>query len=633
VSGCLIAATAIVLVWGAVSRNSRIAGVLASAAAVALLVLSPPWDRELLASGAYLYAPFVPRDLDLESLLKAGTLLYYQEGASATVSVKRLTGTTTLAVDGKTDASNRGDMLTQKLVAHLPLLLHENPRETVIIGLGSGVTLGAALTHPIARGDVIEISPEVVEASRFFITENHRALEDPRTNLIVGDGRSHLLLSQRKYDVIISEPSNPWIAGVAALFTREFFEAARARLAPGGIICQWANAYNISDADLRAIVATFRSVFPHGTAWLVGADDVLLVAGEEPLDSRLANVQRHWHRPGVGQDLREVAALDPFSIWSLLVGGPAELERYAAGAAPLVDDTMRLEFSGPRDLRGRRSGENGEVLAALLGPDGGPALIRQARASATAAEWRNRAAMMAKRDAFTLAYDDYVRALTLDPNDSAALDGLVRAAILTDRGSDALAWIKSVNAGKPQSIETLIAISKLLAAVGAAEDAVDMAIRAAAMAPTHHTSAAEQLATLYADAGDTDRLDQVVATLQRNAPERAATHYFAAVAALLHGRLDDSVQSARRAMEIDPSYAPTYDLIGAAYTKLGRADEARDAFHASLRLDPHDSTAYTNLGLLELAASNTDRAARYFAEALWLDPDSPTAREGLARAK
>jgi spermidine synthase len=633
VSGCLIAATAIVLVWGAVSRNSRIAGVLASAAAVALLVLSPPWDRELLASGAYLYAPFVPRDLDLESLLKAGTLLYYQEGASATVSVKRLTGTTTLAVDGKTDASNRGDMLTQKLVAHLPLLLHENPRETVIIGLGSGVTLGAALTHPIARADVIEISPEVVEASRFFITENHRALEDPRTNLIVGDGRSHLLLSQRKYDVIISEPSNPWIAGVAALFTREFFEAARARLAPGGIICQWANAYNISDADLRAIVATFRSVFPHGTAWLVGADDVLLVAGEEPLDSRLANVQRHWHRPGVGQDLREVAALDPFSIWSLLVGGPAELERYAAGAAPLVDDTMRLEFSGPRDLRGRRSGENGEVLAALLGPDGGPALIRQARASATAAEWRNRAAMMAKRDAFTLAYDDYVRALTLDPNDSAALDGLVRAAILTDRGSDALAWIKSVNAGKPQSIETLIAISKLLAAVGAAEDAVDMAIRAAAMAPTHHTSAAEQLATLYADAGDTDRLDQVVATLQRNAPERAATHYFAAVAALLHGRLDDSVQSARRAMEIDPSYAPTYDLIGAAYTKLGRADEARDAFHASLRLDPHDSTAYTNLGLLELAASNTDRAARYFAEALWLDPDSPTAREGLARAK
>ena len=94
-----------------------------------------------------------PKDLDLETLLKAGTLLYYREGASATVSVKRLTGTTTLAVDGKTDASNRGDMLTQKLVAHLPLLLHDNPRDVGIIGLGSGVTLGrGASPSDRARG-------------------------------------------------------------------------------------------------------------------------------------------------------------------------------------------------------------------------------------------------------------------------------------------------------------------------------------------------------------------------------------------------------------------------------------------------------------------------------------------------
>ena len=119
--------------------------------AAALVVTSPPWDRELLASGVYMYAPYVPKDLDLETQLKAGELLYYKEGASATVSVKKLTGTTTLAVDGKTDASNRGDMLTQKLIAHLPLLMHGTRRTSSIIGLGSGMTAGAALTHPIAR--------------------------------------------------------------------------------------------------------------------------------------------------------------------------------------------------------------------------------------------------------------------------------------------------------------------------------------------------------------------------------------------------------------------------------------------------------------------------------------------------
>ena len=217
--------------------------------------------------------------------------------------MKRLTGTTTLAVDGKTDASNRGDMLTQKLVAHLPLLLHDNPREVGIIGLGSGVTLGAALAHPIARADVLEISREVVEASSFFREETGTPLPIREPRLIVGDGRSHVLLGQRKYDVIVSEPSNPWIAGVASLFTEEFFAAARDRLAPGGIMCQWANAYNISDADLRSITGHVSIGLSHGTAWLVGGDDVLMVGSATPLDDRLANIGRNWsrrHRRGSG---------------------------------------------------------------------------------------------------------------------------------------------------------------------------------------------------------------------------------------------------------------------------------------------------------------------------------------------
>jgi spermidine synthase len=275
---CLVAGALAVVALADVDTRARITGYAAATVAVLAILFAPPWDQELLASGVYLYAPFVPKSLDLETQLKAGTLLYYKDGAPATVSVKRLTGTTTLAVDGKTDASNRSDMLTQKLAAHLPLLLHDSPRTVAIVGLGSGVTVGAALSHPIERADVVEISPEVVEASRYFDEENHKALADPRTHLIVGDGRSHLLLSRRQYDVIISEPSNPWIAGVAALFTREFFEGARDRLAPGGIICQWAHTYTISERDLRSIVATFRSVFPHGTAWRVNDADVLLVA-------------------------------------------------------------------------------------------------------------------------------------------------------------------------------------------------------------------------------------------------------------------------------------------------------------------------------------------------------------------
>ena len=140
------------------------------------------------------------------------------------------------------------------------------------------------------------------------------------------------------------------------------------------MICQWANAYNISDGDLRSIVATFRSVFPNGTVWLVGTDDVLMMGSNEggPLDSRLANIDKNWTRPGVAEDLAEVSAMNPFAVWSLYVGGPEELERYAAGAPVLTDDRMTLEFSAPRELHAPGAGENGATLSALLGPDGGP---------------------------------------------------------------------------------------------------------------------------------------------------------------------------------------------------------------------------------------------------------------------
>lgn len=651
VSGLLIAAAVLVLVRTAHAWSSRAPGLLASAAAVLVLLVSPAWDRALLASGPYMYAPFVPADLDLETQLKAGELLYYREGASATVSVKRLTGTTTLAVDGKVDASNRGDMLTQKLIAHLPLLVHEAPKQVAIIGLGSGVTAGAALTHPIARADVLEISPEVVEASAFFTGENRDALKDPRLRLIVEDGRSHLQLSRDQYDVIISEPSNPWIAGVAALFTQEFFEAARSRLAPGGVLCHWANAYNISEPDLRAIVATFQSVFPQGTVWLVGGDDVLMLASDGPLEDRLARMAEHWDRPGVRTDLASVEVRDPFSLWSLFLAGPRELARYGAGASLLTDDTMRLEFSAPRELHNRRAGDNVATLTALYADEAAPATVRHARSTAGVMEWRNRGAMMAKADVFGRASDDYFAALRHDPTDAESLEGFVRTALITGRSSDALTRLRELverrdarearPAGSTERPDfspgdthprVLVAVSKLQAASGSRDDALASARRATEVAQTD-PAGFEQLASLYADAGDTVRLDEAVDALRRIGPDEAPTLYYAAVSQLLHGNLPQAMVLAERGIALHPKYAALYDLAGAVYTKMGQVFRARWAFNQSLSYDAHDSTAYENLGLLALEEGDLATARNYFAEALWLVPDSRIAREGLARVR
>jgi spermidine synthase len=644
VTGCLIAATLAIVVSGPLTAIARATGAAAAVAAGLMLMFGPPWDRALLASGAYLYAPYVPKDLDLETQLKAGTLLYDRDGAAATVSVKRLTGTTTLAVDGKVDASNRSDMLTQKLLAHVPLLLHNDPRDVAVIGLGSGVTVGAALRHPISRVDVVELSPEVVAASQLFDADNHHALDDPRTHLIVGDGRSHLLLSSRQYDVIVSEPSNPWIAGVAALFTREFFSAARARLAPGGLICQWAHTYNIADSDLRAIVATFTSVFPNGTLWLIGGDDVLLVASNDdgaPIESRMDNIERNWLRPGVAADLASVAATEPFSVSSLLVGRPRELAHYTAGAAILTDDRMALEFSGPRALHTSSAEDNGSALGSLSddppsSKPGGSGSVRTTAPTDDSAEaadhWQRRGAMLFKADAYASAYRDYMRALTLDLANRPAIDGFVRSAVLAGRATDATAWLKEHTSTRPATAAELVAVSKLLSSNSLGADALDTARQAVRLFP-EEPAAFEQLATVVADAGDVDQLDEAVGRLNALAPGRASTWYFGAVSAFIHGRVDETIRLAERAIAAEETYAPVYDLVGAAYTKLDRPADAKKAFETSLRLDAHDSTAYTNLGLLELAAGNRPAAANSFAEALGLAPNSATAREGLARAQ
>lgn len=627
----LVGAAIAVIAVADVNARLRNTGYAASAIALLAIVGAPQWDRALLASGVYLYAPFVPKGLDLDTQLRAGTLLYYKDGAPATVSVKRLTGTTTLAVDGKTDASNRSDMLTQKLVAHLPLLLHPNPKRIAIVGLGSGVTVGAALSHPVELAEVVEISREVVEASRFFEIENHKALDDPRTRLVVGDGRSHLMLSQQQYDVIISEPSNPWIAGVAALFTREFFEGAKARLAPGGLICQWAHTYTISERDLKSIVATFTSVFPNGTAWMVNDNDLLLVASADPLVPLLGNIDVNWSRGQAAANLAEVGALEPFDVLSLFAAGPAELAAYSAGADILDDDRMRLEFSAPRELHNTSAGDNDASFARAAAAGTPPDIVRERRERATAAQWRGRGDMLAKSDAYSLAYDDYTNALKLDPTDDAALKAFARTAILTNRATDAIGWIKAV-AGDTPTVAAQVALSKLMAAAALRPEAMDAAKAACDVRPLV-PAGCEQLASLHADSGDRAQLEPVVHLLIGASPESAATHYYSAVLAFLGGDAQAALASAQRAIAVDASYAAAYDMAGAAHTKLGQADLAAQAFQTSLRFDPHDSTAYTNLGLLALAAGNRAAATNYFAEALWLTPDDASAREGLAQAR
>lgn len=623
-------AAVVVLSVATSGRWSRVAGVACAVAAGAAAFLLPPWNASLLASGAYKYAPQL-RGQSLDTTLTAGQLLFYREGATGTVAVREATGTTSLSIDGKVDASNAGDMLTQRLLAHVPLLLHPAPSRVAILGLGSGVTLGSALRHPIQQADVLEISPDVVAASRFFAPETGEPLADRRTRLVVGDGRSHLLLSQARYDVIVSEPSNPWMAGIASLFTQEFFQAARARLAPGGVLCQWAHTYDISRDDLRSIVGTFLSVFPDGTLWLVGDGDVLLVGSTAPLGSRLAGMAGAWQRPGVREDLAAIGASGPFAVLSLYVAGGEALARFASGAPLQRDDLAGLEFTGPRSVFSAGGDDNAAALRALQAESTPPDTVARARRSADGPAWRDRGRMLLRASAARPAWDDFRRALDLSPADAEALQGLIDSAPGAGR-QDETARLLATLAADPANEPAQLARSHLLTASGNAGDGAAVALAAVERHPGS-VPALAQLASVLLDVGDRDRLVPVVARLRTVAPDADDTRYYTASLLFLEGRHELAVREARALVERTPTHARGFNLLGAALATIGQTEPARDALTTALRLQPRDATTYTNLGLLDLQTGRRASAVRRLSEALSLEPANQAAADGLARAR
>jgi predicted membrane-bound spermidine synthase len=332
----------------------------------------------VVAVAVVVAAVAIPEDhlARLLTLTRQGRLVFYAESAGGAVAVvEQPGGDATLRRLYIQGVSNSGDAMTSlrymRLQAMLPLLIHRGePRSALVIGLGTGITAGTLLAYPgLERRVCAELLPAVVQASPLF-AGTFQAAADPRLEIRVRDGRRELLRSADRYDLITLEPPPPSAQGVVNLYSRDFYELARRRLEPNGIVAQWWPLPTQNDEDSRSLVRSFVDVFPYASLWTTELHEMLLVGSPDPMVLDAGEIARRFAQPGVTSALNQVGVRSAPAVVATWISGRDGLDRYARGAAPVTDDRPRIEYAA-----WTRRDEFGRVLPAVLALQGEPPLV------------------------------------------------------------------------------------------------------------------------------------------------------------------------------------------------------------------------------------------------------------------
>jgi spermidine synthase len=281
--------------------------------------------------------------------------LYVGEGMNASIAVSEFNEhSRNFHVSGKVVASSEWqDMRLQRMLGHLPALLHSEPKSVLIVGCGAGVTAGSFVVHPsIERIVICEIEPLIPQtAGKFFGEENHHVVEDPRVEIIFDDARHFIATTDEKFDIITSDPIHPWVKGAAALYSKEYFEKCQARLNPGGIVTQWVPLYETSEAAVKSELATFFEVFPDGTVWSNEYDgqgyDIVLLGHPDPIvidpDQCQERCEQTDHEK-VLKSLDDVGFQGALGLLETFAGRGTELQPWLENAQLNIDRNLRLQF-------------------------------------------------------------------------------------------------------------------------------------------------------------------------------------------------------------------------------------------------------------------------------------------------
>ena len=321
--------------------RARRLGVVAVVTAVALWIV-PAIPGQLIAYGR-----------SVNSWDSIARFLYLAEGATASVAVTEgKGGARQFHIAGKVEASDMDiDMRLERMLGHVPALLHPNPKSILIVGVGAGVTAGALSIHPeVERIVICEIEPMVPRSAQaYFAEENHHVFDDPRVQLVFDDARHFLQTTDEKFDIITSDPIHPWVRGAATLYSLEYLTLAKNHLTPGGVVTQWIPLYETDVRSVKSEIGTFAKVFPDTTLWNPdlleeGYDLVALGRVAETPISESAIQARLDAAPRVKKSLEDVMLKSAADILYSYAGRGRDLAPWLADAELNRERHLRLQY-------------------------------------------------------------------------------------------------------------------------------------------------------------------------------------------------------------------------------------------------------------------------------------------------
>jgi spermidine synthase len=361
-ASCLAIGYAMIVLTAALTARSERRHVVLPvivAAALALIIggplVAPRWDLTQIATFRHdRLGIYYDSDAGSKSSTAQTDLIFYKEGHSSTVAVldgighKEERRTRAIVVNGKIVATDSPpDMAHQLLLGHVPVLLHPNPKSALVIGFGSGVTLGAVAAHrEIDELTLVDIEPAVLDAGPLFRHINDGVLDDPRLKIVIQDGRNFVKTTDRKFDVITADPVHPWAAGSAYLYTTNYYKQASQRLNEGGVMCQWVPLVALTVENIKSIIASFGENFEYVSVWSTFAD-LVLVGSNSPFKLSMEQLAERIAEPDVNRQLSWVNFGETMKFMSRLRLETPGVRIFTEDAIINTDDNLYLEFSSP----------------------------------------------------------------------------------------------------------------------------------------------------------------------------------------------------------------------------------------------------------------------------------------------